>query len=292
MKVIFVCTGNTCRSPMAEGIFNHLAEEKKLGIRAESCGTGAFAGDCVSEKSVAALREYGIDISQHRARGFSPYMADEETLFVCMSHSHKQALMPYVPDGRLMCFSDIPDPYGMSQAAYDRCALMIREETERLIRQLSQGDISPMCERDVEGVALLEKECFSTPWSPEGIKEELSNDKSRFFVCTVGDTVAGYIGSHIVLDECYIANVAVLPKMRRRRIGERLVEKAISTAQNEGCSFITLEVRVSNSAAISLYEKLGFERMGERKNFYSSPTENALIMTRYLSCRHSPATFE
>ena len=139
-----------------------------------------------------------------------------------------------------------------------------------------------MCEEDTEDIALIEKECFSSPWSVDGIREELGNKSARFFVFRLNGTVAGYIGSHIVLDECYITNVAVMPGFRRRGIGEKLIEKAVETAQKEGCAFISLEVRVSNSAAISLYEKTGFERVGERKNFYSSPTENALIMTKYF----------
>ena len=283
MKVVFVCTGNTCRSPMAEGIFNHLAAKNELDIKAESCGTGAFPGDSVSEKSVSALKKYGIDISSHRARAFSPYMAQEDTLFVCMSRSHKAFLERYVSSENLMCFSDVPDPYGMGQDEYDRCAEMIMNETKNLIDRFCMNEIVPMQQEDTEYIAEIEKECFSSPWSLDGIKEELNNESARFFVFRLNGKAAGYIGSHIVLDECYIANVAVMPGFRRRGIGERLVEKAVKTARDEGCSFISLEVRLSNSAAISLYEKLGFEKIGERKNFYSSPTENALIMTRFFS---------
>lgn len=282
MKVIFVCTGNTCRSPMAEGIFNHLAAKKKLDITAESCGTGAFSGDSVSEKSVSALKKYGIDISSHKARAFSPYMVHEDTLFVCMSHSHKSVLEKYIPSEKLMCFADIPDPYGMGQDEYDQCAELIMHETQNLIDGLCFAEIAPMQEEDTGDIAAIEKECFSSPWSLEGIKEELRNDSARFFVFRQNGRAVGYIGSHIVLDECYIANVAVLPDFRRKKIGERLIERAMKAARDEGCSFISLEVRVSNSAAISLYEKMGFERIGERKNFYSSPTENALIMTRFF----------
>ena len=64
--------------------------------------------------------------------------------------------------------------------------------------------------------------------------------------------------------------------------GQKLVENAISVCTDKECAFITLEVRVSNLAAISLYESCGFEKIGERKNFYTSPTENALIMTKYF----------
>ena len=87
---------------------------------------------------------------------------------------------------------------------------------------------------------------------------------------------------HIVLDECYIANVAVKSTHRKKGYGQLLIENALTVAEDNSCAFITLEVRISNSPAISLYEKCGFEKVGERKNFYSCPTENALIMTKYF----------
>ena len=143
-------------------------------------------------------------------------------------------------------------------------------------------NIVPMEEKHISGIALLEKECFSEPWSEEGLSSELTNSQARFFVCEEEGEVLGYMGMHIVLDECYIANVAVYPHHRRRGIGEALVRYCIDTAVKEGCCFITLEVRKSNLGAISLYEKNGFALVGERKDFYSHPKENGLIMTKEL----------
>ena len=88
---------------------------------------------------------------------------------------------------------------------------------------------------------------------------------------------------HTVLDECYIANIAVKNKFRRRGIGEAILDSAEKEALSNNCSFISLEVRVSNAPAISLYEKRGYISQGQRKNFYSNPTENALIMTKTFS---------
>ena len=139
-----------------------------------------------------------------------------------------------------------------------------------------------MEKKHIAKVAELESECFSEPWSEEGLSAELTKSEARFFVCENEGELAGYMGMHIILDECYITNVAVFPQLRRKGIGEALVSHCVKKAAEEGCSFISLEVRVSNSAAIALYEKLGFERVGERKNFYSRPTENGLIMTRNL----------
>ncbi len=139
-----------------------------------------------------------------------------------------------------------------------------------------------MTKEHLSKVAELEKECFSQPWSEEGLGAELTKSEARFFVCEAEGEVAGYMGMHIILDECYITNVAVFPKARRKGVGEALVKNAVAVASEESCSFISLEVRVSNASAIALYEKTGFVAVGERKNFYSSPTENGLIMTKEL----------
>lgn len=142
--------------------------------------------------------------------------------------------------------------------------------------------IRKMSADDIAAVAEIEKSCFSSPWTEKGLRSELTNSQAEFFILESEGDVAAYMGMHIILDECYIANVAVSPAHRRKGFGSKLVENALSVAKEKGCSFITLEVRVSNSPAIELYSGCGFKKLGERKDFYSSPTENALIMTRYF----------
>lgn len=142
--------------------------------------------------------------------------------------------------------------------------------------------LSRMNENSVKSVAAAEKECFSSPWSEEGIRAELS-DKTAFFLIAENDgEFAGYCGMHCICGECYIANVAVLPKFRRMGVGRALVSGLISHAAEINGEFISLEVRLSNLSAIALYENLGFKRCGERRDFYSNPRENALIMTKNL----------
>lgn len=143
--------------------------------------------------------------------------------------------------------------------------------------------VRKMTKEDAASVSEIERECFSSPWTEQGILCETENPSAEFFVLEADGEIAAYMGMHIVLDECYIANVAVKTSFRKKGFGKILVENALYVAEKKGCSFITLEVRTSNLPAISLYEKCGFERVGERKNFYSSPTENALIMTKYFN---------
>ncbi len=130
-------------------------------------------------------------------------------------------------------------------------------------------------------IASLEKECFSEPWSENALSEELENENSHFLVA-VSDKVMGYIGVQEICGEAYITNVAVFSEYRKLGIGRALLRAACDGAKGRGCEFITLEVRESNAPAISLYESEGFERAGVRKNFYSSPTENGIIYTKYF----------
>ena len=142
--------------------------------------------------------------------------------------------------------------------------------------------LKPMTKEDIPFIAELERECFSSPWTEKGLTEELTNENAVFFTARKSGEVVGYMGMHCVLDECYIANVAVSDRERRQGIGRQLLRCAEEKARERDCSFISLEVRVSNEGAIALYCSEGYEKIGERRNFYSSPTENALIMTKYL----------
>jgi len=87
---------------------------------------------------------------------------------------------------------------------------------------------------------------------------------------------------YTVLDEGYVTNIGVLPDFRRRGIGAKIVKELIDFSVEKALSFLSLEVRVSNLAAIELYKSFGFEEVGKRKNFYRLPNEDALIMTRYF----------
>lgn len=133
----------------------------------------------------------------------------------------------------------------------------------------------------ISQIALLEKECFSQPWSESALAEELANENSHFLVA-VSDSVLGYIGVQEICGEAYITNVAVFGNYRKSGIGRALLRAACDGAKSRDCEFITLEVRESNAPAIALYESENFEKAGIRKNFYSSPTENGVIYTKYF----------
>lgn len=140
--------------------------------------------------------------------------------------------------------------------------------------------ITRLTNATVEAVAAMEKENFSEPWSAEAISAEVDNPLGVFLVALLGEEVVGYIGMHHVVDEGYIANLAVRDDLRRQGVATALLKSLDEYAEEQDMEFITLEVRETNSEAIALYEKNGYRREGRRKDFYRSPREDGLIMTK------------
>lgn len=142
-------------------------------------------------------------------------------------------------------------------------------------------EIRRACESDIGHIAALEKETFSLPQSKDDFLKMTASDEKHLLVATCDGNFAGYIGAYTVLGESDIMTVAVSPDYRKNGIGKLLVNALF----NELCGkskAVFLEVRASNSAAISLYTSLGFEKIGMRKNYYKLPTEDALLYKKEL----------
>ena len=131
----------------------------------------------------------------------------------------------------------------------------------------------------VEGVARLEEECFSSPWTAKALEESAFRDDTLFLVTEKNGTVAGYVGAYLSPDSADITNVAVSKGFRRQGIARLLMAELIRLTKEKGLMSIILEVRVSNAPAIALYEGLGFKNAGIRRGFYTLPREDAYIMT-------------
>ena len=115
--IVFVCTGNTCRSPMAEGIFRVLAEKYGLtDVTCTSCGTCAYTGLPANPYAVSAASAYGADISTHRSRALTQYLLEEGDLFVCMTQHHALQLLRFLP----CCFLPIHNPPDHEHAVRSR----------------------------------------------------------------------------------------------------------------------------------------------------------------------------
>ena len=140
--------------------------------------------------------------------------------------------------------------------------------------------LTPMTMEHIPQVAALERACFSRPWSEAMLENELWNDSAVVIVAEGEDgTVLGYAGLQTVLDEGYINNVAVAEAYRRQGVADELIAAFVRFGQAK-LAFLTLEVRASNAPAIALYEHLGFQQVGLRKNYYHKPKEDALILRK------------
>ena len=141
-------------------------------------------------------------------------------------------------------------------------------------------EIREMKAQDVPQIAELERICFSDPWSAQSIATELDNSLSCWLVAADGEKVVGYVGSQTVLDGSDMMNIAVAPDFRRKGLAEALVNALIDCLRQRKSRCLILEVRVSNTPAITLYGKIGFVEIGRRKNYYRNPKEDALILRK------------
>lgn len=136
-----------------------------------------------------------------------------------------------------------------------------------------------MKEEDLDQILEVENASFTLPWSREAFYNEIYNNKyAVYIVLEEQGKIIGYCGAWIVIDEAHVTNIAILPEYRGRKLGEELLKKMMSIARQMGARSMTLEVRVTNYVAQSLYRKLGFQNGGIRKNYYSDNQEDGLVM--------------
>lgn len=138
--------------------------------------------------------------------------------------------------------------------------------------------ISFMRHEDLIDVVPIERLCFGDRWSVQSFANEIENPASTYFVAREGDTLVGYAGYWLILDEAHITTIATHPQWQRRSIGEQMLLTLIDSAQAKGAKWLTLEVRVSNAAAQKLYAKYGFTALGRRRGYYQDDGEDALVM--------------
>lgn len=140
--------------------------------------------------------------------------------------------------------------------------------------------IRKMKESDLDQVADIAKRAFARPWSRQGFQEALPVENAIFLVAEENGVVEGYCGMFVAVDEGEIINIAVKPEFQKQGIADRLMRAMLSEGRKRAVYRMFLEVRVSNEAAIRLYEKNGFTRQGIRKDFYKEIHEDAYVMNR------------
>lgn len=139
---------------------------------------------------------------------------------------------------------------------------------------------------DLPSVRGIERQSFSNPWSDNTFRGEIQNTAVSFPMVAVrrpGEEVVGYVVFWLIREDAQVNNIAVHPGRRGLGLGEAMMRYAIAKSLEAGATRITLEVRPSNTAALTLYRKLGFEILGTRKNYYTKPDEDAYVMALALS---------
>lgn len=150
MKIMFICTGNICRSAMAEGMLKKLTQEEKIGVEVCSCGIYAETGDEPTYNAIDAMKDYDVNITSHKATNIRDSKIKEMDIILCATNTHKQNVLYLYPElkGKVYTMKeyagidkdgqglDIKDPWGYDLNVYKHCAKEIQECLEKIVEKL------------------------------------------------------------------------------------------------------------------------------------------------------------
>ena len=277
---------------MAEYLFRTLLNENKIfNIECKSAGIHAQNGSTPSIGATQALKELNINLSLHRSSSILNLNLSDYDLFVTMNERLLNSLVSLGVNPRRIYVlnrenSGILDPFGENLVIYKKVRDDIHLSLKKLlifIQKLDKIDDLEIVKASniyLDQIYKIEKESFSDSWSFESLENEISNKNTCFLVAVSGDEVLGYALEKLCLETADILKIAVKFSFRHFGISKLLLNALIIDAINFKAKKIFLEVRVSNMIAMNLYKSFGFKTISTRKDFYSSPREDAFLMLK------------
>ena len=147
-----------------------------------------------------------------------------------------------------------------------------------------KAEIHNLQEKFLDEIDIIENASFKSPWSKGAYAGEICNESAFYKVITINDEVVAYGGFHKIFDEAHITNIAVKESFRKQGFGRMLMEALLEEAKKLEIVAMTLEVRVSNISAVTLYEKMGFKSVGVRPKYYGDGEDAFIMWLEDLSC--------
>ena len=283
-EVLFICTGNTCRSPMAAALFNHIFGDDRR--HAVSAGLAAD-GSPISENAKTALMERGVlptpsnDYTCHVSRTVDEEIMERADLVVCVSTRHAMTLMMSFPSHAskiTVLPKEISDPYGGGLGIYRVCLSEIEKALADMFGASDGFVVREAGQADAAAIADAEKAVFRDAWSEKDVSSYIDSPLHTVSVAEKDGVFVGYLIASEVASEAELLRVAVLPEHRRHGYAGRLIDALTEKCVGNCDEKIFLEVRKSNLAARTLYSSKGFSEYGTRSSYYRDPTEDAVLM--------------
>ncbi len=296
-RILFVGHSDTRITPLCAAIMKYLCVNKEVeNLEFSSCGFWAMEGQSVHPTLLVSAGEIGVDLSGYKSHYITLDDISWATLIIpqdAMVARGVAAALGEESKDKIYRPMFVYEPDTSSifkfRKSRDECLAFCEKLLKKLSttgkdrERISSGiEYRNVTKEEAAQVLPLEEACFSHPWTLANIESEIEKDTSFFIGAFCEGKMVGYASLYYVERSAFMNNVGVHPDYRQLGIGETLMGQLETLALEKGIYTISLEVRSKNKAAISMYEKLGYQKKGSRKSFYRDPVDDGDIMTKVI----------